>query len=86
MVRLSLALGLMIGAAIPAFAQDPRIPQQVGGSHARGTPDDQKACERDAVKYCRRVLGDDMAVLSCFQQNRRKLHPACDAVLRKYGQ
>lgn len=85
MLRLSLALGLLVGVAIPAFAQDSRIPTSPSSS-GRGTADDEKACRHDAVKYCKQVLGDDFAVLNCFQQNRRRIRPACDAVLRKYGQ
>ena len=52
----------------------------------RGTPEDQRACNGDARKFCRKVLADDMAVLHCFQQNRRKLSRACQAVLKKYNQ
>lgn len=85
MLRLCLVVGLIAGAAIPAFAQDARIPTSPS-SGSRGTADDEKACRHDAVKYCKQVLGDDFAVLSCFQQNRRRLRPSCEAVLRKYGQ
>jgi len=85
MLRLSLVMGLLVGAAIPAFAQDGRYAPPASNS-GRGTADDEKACRHDAVKYCKQVLGDDFAVLNCFQQNRRRLRPVCDAVLRKYGQ
>ncbi|MGE0750116.1 MAG: hypothetical protein AB7K64_05955 [Variibacter sp.] len=84
MLRLSLVMGLLVGAAVPAFAQG-RYPPPANNS-GRGTADDEKACRHDAVKYCKQVLGDDFAVLNCFQQNRRRIRPACDAVLRKYGQ
>ena len=84
MLRLCLVVGLIAGAAAPVFAQDPRIPAPSPGN--RGTADDEKACRHDAVKYCKQVLGDDFAVLNCFQRNRRALRPACEAVLRKYGQ
>ena len=49
------------------------------------TPEDQAACRPDARKYCREHVGNDMAVLACFQQNRAKLSEPCAAVLRKYG-
>jgi hypothetical protein len=52
----------------------------------RGTPDDQEACKHDAVTLCKSVLGDDMAVLACFQRQRAKLSKSCNAVLVKYGQ
>lgn len=54
---------------------------------SRGTPDEQRACSRDAQRFCRAVIAQgDLAVLSCFQQNRAKISAACDAVLRSHGQ
>ena len=53
----------------------------------RGTVDEQKACTRDAQKHCRAVLDQgDLVVLSCLQQNRAKISPACDAGLKSHGQ
>jgi hypothetical protein len=51
----------------------------------RGTNSDQRACRNDAVRFCRDVIEDDMAVLNCFLSNRTKLSRACDAVLRRHG-
>src|ERR1700677_3952609 len=40
------------------------------------------ACARDVSRFCRRVINDgDTAVLSCLQQNRRRLSKACDKIL-----
>ena len=53
----------------------------------RGTAEEQKACTRDAQRHCRAVLDQgDLVVLSCLQQNRAKISPACDAVLKSHGQ
>lgn len=52
----------------------------------RGSDEDQKACHRDATTLCKPYLGDDMAVLSCFQAQRQKLSVPCRKVLEKYGQ
>ena len=53
----------------------------------RGSPEDQRACQPDAVRLCREVLSaGDMAVLNCFQQQRPLLTPACRAVLQRHGQ
>jgi hypothetical protein len=68
--------------ATASVAQRPLIP---GPFDTRGTPEDQAACRPDARKYCREHVGNDMAVLACFQQNRAKLSAPCAAVLRKYG-
>ncbi|MBV9462029.1 MAG: hypothetical protein JO141_31545 [Bradyrhizobium sp.] len=56
-------------------------------AQGRGTDAEQKACSRDAQKHCRAVLDQgDLVVLSCLQQNRAKISPACDAVLKSHGQ
>jgi hypothetical protein len=53
----------------------------------RGTPEEQKACTRDVQRHCRAVIDQgDLVVLSCLQQNRAKITPACDAVLKSHGQ
>ena len=54
---------------------------------SRGTPEEQRACSRDAQRFCRELIAQgDLAVLGCFQQNRAKISRACDAVLRSHGQ
>jgi len=53
----------------------------------RGTQEEQRACTRDAQRFCRHVIDQgDLAVLSCFQQDRAKISAACDAVLKGHGQ
>jgi hypothetical protein len=54
------------------------------GGHM-GTPEEQKACSRDASRFCRKQLGDDTAVQQCLQQNRTKLSPACQKVFQSHG-
>ena len=51
----------------------------------RGTPEDQRNCRPDAARLCSEVIGNDDAVLRCFQARRRELSPPCLAVLEKYG-
>ncbi len=54
---------------------------------SRGSPEEQRACSRDAQRFCREVIAQgDLAVLGCFQQNRAKISRACDAVLKSHGQ
>jgi hypothetical protein len=54
---------------------------------ARGTAEEEKACEPDARRLCRNVIPQgDMAVLACFQRQRTQLSRACAAVLRRHGQ
>ncbi|MBH5390338.1 hypothetical protein [Bradyrhizobium diversitatis] len=66
------ALGSL--SSVPAFAQ----------GHM-GTPQEQKACSRDASRFCRKELGNDMAVQSCLQANRAKLSRACSKVFQSHG-
>jgi hypothetical protein len=51
----------------------------------RGTPEDQRNCRPDAARLCKEAIGNDDAVLRCFQARRRELSPPCLAVLEKYG-
>ena len=66
--------------AVSTLAQIPDLLQM------NGTPEDRAACEPDARRYCKNAMPDNMRVLSCLQQNRRKISRACQAVLTKYGQ
>ena len=54
---------------------------------SRGTPEEQKACNRDVQRHCRAVIDQgDLTILACLQQNRPKISRACDQVLRNHGQ
>ena len=50
-----------------------------------GTPQEQKACSRDASRFCRKDLGNDLAVQGCLQANRAKLSKSCNKVFRSHG-
>jgi hypothetical protein len=68
---------LSISASTGANAQQQRS----------GTPEEQKACNRDVQRFCRPVIDQgDLVILSCLQQNRPKISPACDQVLKSHGQ
>ena len=81
MRKFLLALTLLsISASTGAIAQ--QQPQQ-----RSGTPEEQKACNRDVQHFCRPVIDQgDLVILSCLQQNRSKISPACDQVLKSHGQ
>jgi hypothetical protein len=57
------------------FAQDAHL----------GMPQEQKACSRDASRFCRQQLSDDMAVSQCLQQHRAKLSRSCQQVFQNHG-
>ncbi|MGL9622518.1 hypothetical protein QRQ56_31565 [Bradyrhizobium sp. U531] len=50
-----------------------------------GSPQEQKACSRDASRLCRKDLGNDMAVQGCLQANRAKLSKSCNKVFQSHG-
>jgi len=52
-----------------------------------GTPEEQRACNRDVQRFCRHVIEQgDFVILACLQQNRPKLAAACEQVLKNHGQ
>jgi hypothetical protein len=68
---------LSVAASTAAFAQQ---------GHS-GTEQEQKACSRDVQKHCRKVMDQgDLVILSCLQQVRPKISPACNQVLVSHGQ
>jgi hypothetical protein len=79
MRKFVLALALLpLSLSTVAFAQQPA---------RSGTPEEQKACSRDVERHCRAVIDQgDFTILACLQQNRAKISPACDQVLKSHGQ
>lgn len=76
MLKKTLMIGLLLAAAPSlAFAQ--------GDMREQG----DKACGRDASRICKAVLQQgDSAILSCFQQNAKKLSAPCFTFLKAQGQ
>ena len=69
---------LSISVSSGAFAQQ---------QSRSGTPEEQKACNRDVQKFCRPVIDQgDFTILACLQQNRPKLSPECALVLKNHNQ
>lgn len=92
MIR-SVLVSVAILLALPASAvlAQPAMQAPQGGAGSpfpsmQGTPEDQKACSPDAVKFCKEMIPDTFRVLSCLQNNRSKISTACQATLTKYGQ
>ena len=55
------------------------------GAPAPATSDDARA--KAALKEARTLMDQgDLVILSCLQQNRPKITPACDKVLKDHGQ
>jgi hypothetical protein len=64
---------------------DAALAQQ--SQQGRGTAEEQKACTRDVQKHCREVIDQgDFTILACLKENRAKISPGCDQVLKSHGQ
>ncbi|MGO4711677.1 hypothetical protein [Bradyrhizobium sp. 2TAF24] len=75
---------LLLTALILASVSTSTLAQNAQRS---GTPEEQKACAKDVSRYCRTLMDQgDLVILSCLQQNRPKITPACDKVLKDHGQ
>jgi hypothetical protein len=57
-----------------------------GGGPFQGTQEEQHACQRDAVRFCKDAVPDTFRVLACLQTNRTKISKPCRAVLESHGQ
>lgn len=74
---------LLATIALVALAGPSNAPALAQGH--MGSPQEQKACSRDASRLCRKDLGNDGAVQSCLQANRTKLSRACSKVFQSHG-
>jgi hypothetical protein len=80
--RALLAL-LFIGVALTTLVQANDVPPP-----EMGTPEQRAACGPDVGRFCKSVKPEDgpFAYLSCLQDHRAKLQPACLKVLEGNGQ
>ncbi|WP_024576415.1 MULTISPECIES: hypothetical protein [unclassified Afipia] len=51
-------------------------------AQAAGTPEQRRACRKDAMKYCREFVPDVKRITACMQKNVRKLSPLCRTQFR----
>jgi hypothetical protein len=82
-IAIAAAAVFLLGSTI-VVAQLP-LPLPLPGMGG-GTPEDRAACEPDAKRYCKSLMPDELRVLGCLQDNRKRISPACQKVLVKYGQ
>ena len=72
---IALSIGTLLVASAPGQAQD--------DMRKRG----DRACGGDAKRVCKKFNGQgDMAMLSCFQQNKVRLSRSCSKFLVSIGQ
>lgn len=46
-------------------------------AHAAGTPEQRKACRKDAMRLCREFVPDVRRITACMEANRTRLSPLC---------
>jgi len=71
LAALTAALGLTLAASVapsPATAQN------------RGTPEQQQACQPDALRLCSEFVPDVDRITACMIKNRMRLSAPCRAV------
>jgi hypothetical protein len=51
-------------------------------AHAAGTPEQRRACRKDAMKFCREFVPDVKRITACMEKNVRKLSPLCRTQFR----
>jgi hypothetical protein len=78
---------LTLVLAVPAYAQSsPGIQPSSPQTKKEMRRDEHNACFRDANRYCADAIGDDMKVLACLQDHRKRISKACDKLLQEHGQ
>jgi hypothetical protein len=76
-----------LAVALLSLSLSTGVSAQQAQPQRSGTPEEQKACARDVQRFCRPVIDQgDFTILACLQQNRPKISPACDSVLKNHGQ
>jgi hypothetical protein len=48
-------------------------------AHAAGTPEQRRACRKDAMKLCREFVPDVPKITACMEAHKAQLSPSCRA-------
>ena len=91
MHRMTAAALLTLFLAVPAYAQNspgiqPSAPEAKPAAKKEMQRDEHNACFRDARRFCADAIGDDMKVLACLQDHRKRISKGCDKLLQEHGQ
>lgn len=46
-------------------------------AHAAGTPEQRRACRKDAMKFCREFVPDVKKITTCMEAKKVRLSPLC---------
>ena len=81
--KIVILLAAAVAGSTIALAQ---LPLPIPLPMPQGTPEDRAACEPDVQRYCKAAVPDQLRVLGCLQDNRKRISNACQGVLARYGQ
>ena len=81
--KIAILLAAAVAGSTIALAQ---LPLPLPLPMPEGTPEDRAACEPDVQRYCKAAIPDQLRVLGCLQDNRKRISRSCQGVLAKYGQ
>jgi Cysteine rich repeat len=81
--KIAILLAAAVAGSTVALAQ---LPLPLPLPMPQGTPEDRAACEPDVQRYCKASVPDQLRVLGCLQDNRKRISNACQGVLARYGQ
>ena len=56
------------------------LPPTAATAQSRGTPEQQQACQPDAMRLCSEFVPDVERITACMIKNRIRLSPPCRAV------
>ena len=81
--KIAILLAAAVAGSTIALAQ---LPLPLPLPMPQGTPEDRVACEPDVQRYCKAEIPDQLRVLGCLQDNRKRISRSCQGVLARYGQ
>jgi hypothetical protein len=81
--KIAILLAAAVAGSTIALAQ---LPLPLPLPMPQGTPEDRAACEPDVQRYCKAEVPDQLRVLGCLQDNRKRISRSCQGVLARYGQ
>jgi Cysteine rich repeat len=81
--KIAILLAAAVAGSTIALAQ---LPLPLPLPMPQGTPEDRAACEPDVQRYCKAEIPDQLRVLGCLQDNRKRISRSCQGVLARHGQ
>ena len=86
MHRQTAAALLVLMFSGPALAQSSPGIQPNSTDTNKMKKDTHNACFRDVNRYCSDAIPDEMKILACLQDHRKRLSKGCEKLLKENGQ